>query len=148
LLLPGIYCFWVSGHEGGARELNDKVNYWLELAEYDLETARIMLRSRRYLYVGFMCHQVIEKVLKAYYVQAKGKMPPYTHNLELLAAESALSGELSDEQIAHMRQIEPLNVESRYPADRELLAKALTPKKCRSILRATEDFYEWIRKRL
>lgn len=32
------------------------VNYWLEMADYDLETARAMLSTRRYLYVAFMCH--------------------------------------------------------------------------------------------
>ena len=46
-------------------ENKEKVSYWLDLAEYDLDTAKAMLKSRRYLYVGFMCHQVIEKALKA-----------------------------------------------------------------------------------
>lgn len=43
--------------------MNEKINYWIEIAEYDLETARVMLEGRRFLYVGFMCHQVIEKVM-------------------------------------------------------------------------------------
>lgn len=34
----------------------DKVEYWVDLAEYDLETAKALLESKRYLYVGFMCH--------------------------------------------------------------------------------------------
>ena len=38
----------------------DKVDYWLKIADYDLETARAMLNSGRYLYVGFMCHQTKE----------------------------------------------------------------------------------------
>ena len=41
--------------------MDDKVKYWLELSDYDLETALAMLNSKRYLYVGFMCHQIIEK---------------------------------------------------------------------------------------
>lgn len=44
--------------------MSDK-NYWIEIAKYDLETAEAMLKSKRYLYVGFMCHQSIEKILKA-----------------------------------------------------------------------------------
>ena len=59
----------------------DKIEYWVEMAEYDLETAKAMLKSKRYLYVGFMCNQVIEKILKAYYVKEKSKQPPYTHKL-------------------------------------------------------------------
>ncbi len=33
-----------------------KAAYWLESAEYDLQTAQAMLETRRLLYVGFMCH--------------------------------------------------------------------------------------------
>ena len=47
----------------------NRVRYWIDLAKYDLETAKAMNLTKRYLYVGFMCHQVMEKVLKAYYVK-------------------------------------------------------------------------------
>jgi HEPN domain-containing protein len=47
--------------------MNEKSTYWIEIADYDFETAKAMLASKRYLYVGFMCHQVIEKTIKAYY---------------------------------------------------------------------------------
>lgn len=43
----------------------EKVEYWLDIADYDLETAKSMLTSGRYLYVVFMCQQAIEKLLKA-----------------------------------------------------------------------------------
>lgn len=39
---------------------------WIALAEYDLETARHMLATRRFLYVVFMCHLALEKMLKAH----------------------------------------------------------------------------------
>ena len=48
---------------------NKDVLYWIELCEYDLKSAKIMFKGSRYLYVGFMCHQVIEKILKAYFVK-------------------------------------------------------------------------------
>jgi HEPN domain-containing protein len=40
-----------------------KSSYWDDMAEYDLETARAMQSTGRYLYVGFMCHQAVEKKL-------------------------------------------------------------------------------------
>jgi len=43
--------------------MDEKTRYWIDLAEYDLETAKVMLAGKRLLYVGFMCHQVIEKAL-------------------------------------------------------------------------------------
>ena len=69
---------------------NSKVQYWIELAEYDLETAEVMLNTKRYLYVGFMCHQVIEKMLKGYFVYVKDETPEKIHNLTKLAKHSGL----------------------------------------------------------
>lgn len=69
---------------------SDKINYWIEMAEYDLETARAMLKTNRYLYVGFMCQQVIEKLFKAI-ITKNGEMPPKTHNLIRLAELSELN---------------------------------------------------------
>lgn len=43
--------------------MKDVTEHWLNLAEYDLETARAMLKAGRYLYVTFMCHLTIEKTL-------------------------------------------------------------------------------------
>jgi len=65
--------------------------YWIDLAQYDLETAKAMNESKRYLYVGFMCHQVVEKSLKAYYSHRPKDAPPYTHNLSMLAERASFA---------------------------------------------------------
>lgn len=41
--------------------MNDKSKYWVELSDYDIETASAMLGSGRYLYVGFMCHRLSKR---------------------------------------------------------------------------------------
>lgn len=46
--------------------MDAKATCWAEMSDYDLETAEAMLATGRYLYVAFMCHQTIEKILKAY----------------------------------------------------------------------------------
>ncbi len=33
-----------------------EIDYWIDIADYDLKTAEAMLETGRYLYVGFMCH--------------------------------------------------------------------------------------------
>ncbi len=35
--------------------MNKATQDWIQIAEYDLETAKAMLKSKRYLYVVFMC---------------------------------------------------------------------------------------------
>ena len=71
----------------------EKRDYWLDLAQYDLETAEVMLEGKRYLYVGFMCHQVIEKALKASIWVLIGSEPEYTHALARLLRISGLRDE-------------------------------------------------------
>lgn len=43
--------------------MKETVKYSVELSDYDMETAKAMLISKRLLYVGFMFHQVVEKML-------------------------------------------------------------------------------------
>jgi len=47
-----------------AMDVNTKIKYWLDLAHYDLVSAKAMLESKRFLYVGLLCHQTVEKCLK------------------------------------------------------------------------------------
>ena len=46
----------------------EKYEKWLEMAEDDLDTASVMLKSGKYMYVSFMCQQAIEKLCKGIYV--------------------------------------------------------------------------------
>lgn len=59
----------------------DRVKYWTEIADYDLGTAETLYEGGRWLYVAFMCHQAIEKTLKAYWCSTQPNDPPFTHNL-------------------------------------------------------------------
>ena len=63
----------------------DRVKYWTEIADYDLGTAETLYEGGRWLYVAFMCHQAIEKTLKAYWCSTQPNDPPYTHNHMRLA---------------------------------------------------------------
>jgi HEPN domain-containing protein len=129
-------------------ELKEKINYWVELSDYDFTTAEVMQKTKRFLYVGFMCHQVIEKILKALYVSTKKSTPPITHNLVSLAKDIGIYEGLSDEQKNFINLIRPLNVEARYPSYKEQLKKTLNEEKCRDILSQTKEFLKWIKKQL
>ena len=63
----------------GAIYMDEKIKYWIDIAKYDIESAKVMFDGNRYLYVGFMCHQSIEKMLKAMYVKELKETPPYIH---------------------------------------------------------------------
>ena len=108
----------------------EKINYWLEIADYDFETANVMLEGKRFLYVGFMCHQTIEKVLKAYYSSKFDEVPPLIHNLKHIAVKVGIYDLLSEEQKDIIDLLIPLNIEARYPTYKEQLLKSLSFVKC------------------
>jgi HEPN domain-containing protein len=124
--------------------VDDRVSYWLELAEYDLETARAMLNTSRYLYVGFMCHQVIEKVLKAI-VSSAGTAPPHIHNLSKLAELSGVYDKLDGEQKDLLDSLEPLNIQARYPEEKDRVFRSLNADRCGRLLAQTKELFGWIR---
>ncbi|MEA3436043.1 MAG: HEPN domain-containing protein [Thermodesulfobacteriota bacterium] len=128
--------------------MKEKVKYWMDMAEYDLETALVMLKGKRFLYVGFMCHQVIEKILKGYYVFVKADNPPYTHNLSYIADKSKINDKMTEEQKDFIDLLEPLNVEARYPSHKERLMLSLNDERCKEIIQKTEGLYQWIKQQL
>jgi len=129
---------------------NEKINYWLELADYDAETAKAMLDSGRFLYVGFMCHQVVEKALKAVLSQnlAKEEVAPKTHNLIKLANLCGIYEHLLEEQQDFLAQLNPLNIEARYPQYKEQLLNAMNKSECEKIIFKTGDFLCLIKSKL
>jgi HEPN domain-containing protein len=78
--------------------METKINYWIDLSDYDMETAEVMLQNKRYLYVGFMCHQTIEKAFKAYFTKLKSETAPFSHSLSYLAKQGGFYELFTNEQ--------------------------------------------------
>lgn len=128
--------------------MNDRVLYWIEISQYDLDTAQAMMDTKRYLYVGFMCHQVIEKILKAYWAKVLVEPPVKTHSLSKLIEKTDLEGQMSQDQIDFIDTLEPLNIESRYPSYKQQIAQGLNQNICQNILDKTRDLHLWIKSKL
>ena len=128
--------------------MEDKTKYWIDMAEYDFETAKAMLETKRYLYVGFMCHQVIEKMLKAYWSKVTTDPPLKIHALSRLAEKTGIDKDMSEEQLDLIDALEPLNIEARYPSYKERLMKSLNADRCKKLIEQTNELRIWIRSRL
>jgi len=131
-----------------ATDTKKKALYWLETAHYDLVSAKAMLQTRRYLYVGFLCHQVAEKSLKAYYWHRCKKETPFIHNLLVLSESSGFDSQARPDHLCLFNELMPLNIQARYPEDKELLLKSLNRKKCEELYSRTRGIYSWIKKLL
>lgn len=113
-----------------------------------LTQPRLCIRTGRWLYVAFMCHQVIEKMLKAYWCGTCEEDPPYTHSHKRLADGCGLYERMSDEQRRFLNRITNYNIEARYPEDKEGLSRMLTKDFCWEIINETKNLQQWIKDEL
>ena len=118
------------------------------MSDYDFDTAKAMLETKRYLYVAFMCHQTIEKILKAYWSNVLEEPPLKIHSLSRLAEKSGLDKDMSEEQTDFIDELEPLNIEARYPSYKERLMKSLTSDRCKELIEQTDKLRTWIKSKL
>ena len=126
--------------------MNEKtIQNWIKIAQYDIETAKAMLKSRRYLYVAYTCQQAIEKILKAIYVKEKNKTPPYTHNLKRLISKLSISTIINAEQLAFVDIINSYYIESRYSEELQILSQTLNKKKAKEIYHNTKKLLQWLK---
>lgn len=128
--------------------VNERAAYWIGLSDYDLDTARAMLSTKRFLYVGFMCHQCIEKAIKAYHSEKLTQPPTYTHSLSSLARNAGLIDAMSTAQLELIDVLEPLNIEARYPSYKEKLLRSLSAERCSGLIGQTIELQKWIKERL
>ena len=126
----------------------DKVEYWLDLCNDDLRAAKNLFISKDYLWMGFICHQIIEKALKAAIVFKLNDIPPKDHRLLKLSALANLDDDLSEEQILFLSRLSPFQIEARYPSYKEKINAILTENYCAELLKETEEFLCWIKTRL
>ena len=126
----------------------EKAAYWIELCEDDIPVAKNLYSSKDYLWMGFLCHLIAEKALKAVIANVTDDVPPKDHRLIKLAKLAQIDNELTEEQIALLAKLQPLQIEARYPSYKERIAATLTPEFCKELLKETEEFLCWIKSRL
>jgi len=91
----------------------DVVDYWITSATNDYKTMKNLVLSEDYSWSLFVGHIVIEKLLKALYVQEVDENVPKTHDLSRLAAKIGLA--VSDENQNQLDRITTFNISARYP---------------------------------
>jgi len=114
-----------------------------ESAEYDLKTAENMLNDGRFIYVVFMCHLAIEKMLKAIAAQATKKIPPKTHNLIYLIKLANLN--LPQNLFDFITKINNASIVTRYPEDFSELIEAYPENVAKDYLDNTKEVIKCLR---
>jgi HEPN domain-containing protein len=119
---------------------------WIELADYDLETARHMLATGRYLYVVFMCHLALEKMLKAHVAEVTQSAPAKSHDLIYLVKTSKL--DMPQDHIEFVGLINNASIPTRYPEDLQRALGNYPEPVARKYLDRTEEILRWLKQAL
>lgn len=123
--------------------MDEAIGNWIKSGDYDIRTASALLKSRRYIYVIFMCHLSVEKTLKALVVQERKKTPPRIHDLFRLAnLASIVVPERHQAIISHLNEA---SVPTRYPEDMSKLVRHYNKAAAERYLAETKGFLKWLR---
>lgn len=116
---------------------------WIALADYDIETARHMLATERYLYVIFLCHLALEKLLKAHVAEVTQTIPIKTHDLIYLVKKSQLN--LSESHLDFIGKINTASIPTRYPDDLQRSLREYTKLVAKDYLNQTIELVQWLK---
>ena len=126
----------------------ERADKWLDIVTEDLSVAELLFNNGHWLYTGFMCHQVIEKTLKAYWCVCRDDDPPYLHDHERIAKGCGLYTKMSEEQKDFLEGIKRMNIEARYQEIKDEVARTLNREKTGWILDQTKQLSKWILEKL
>ena len=122
--------------------MNKEVENWRRSSHYDFEAAGGMLSTGHYVYVVFLCHLAIEKMLKAVIAQQIRKAPPKTHNLRLLLDKAQLRP--PNDMLTFISELTEASVATRYPLDFQAASESYTQEVAQNCLDRTRKVLEWI----
>jgi len=116
---------------------------WIDTANYDLKTAGAMLLSKRYIYVVFMCHLAIEKMIKAIISTEVNGLPPKSHSLLFLAQKASI--QFPHELQEFVELLDNVSIITRYPEDLKKMSREFNKKKAEEVFAMTRRTLKWLR---
>lgn len=120
----------------------EHVQYWVESARHDLDSAKSIFNSGKYDWCLFVGHLSLEKILKALFVgKNDNRIPPKIHNLVKLAELCEI--ELNEEQKLLLDQINDFNIQTRYPDYKFQFYKRCNVEYTTRYLVKIKEFYTW-----
>ena len=124
----------------------EKYEYWLELARYDLESADAMFISGRWFYVVFMCQQAIEKLCKGLYTLYLNDNVPKIHNIRqiFLCFEDKLHVATDKETYNLFDSLSAHYLSNRYPDFLKQSNLQFSKTEAEPLLAKTREVFSWL----
>ena len=124
------------------------VQKWLDIARQDLEVAELTCQHGYWLYAAFLCHQSIEKTLKAYYCATHDDDPRYTHSHGRLIDDCGLADQLTEEHQRFIDLMVHMYISARYPEHKVEAGQMLNEESCKYVIEKTRELTQWIEQKL
>jgi HEPN domain-containing protein len=122
-----------------------EVKMWFEQAEDDFMSAKIIFDGEAYYVAVFLCHQAVEKGLKALYLKLNEGRIPRVHSLISLGQQVGAPEKFH----GYLRDLTPQYITTRYPDVASDLPKNLYDRSSAlKWINKTETFFKWLRKQI
>jgi len=124
----------------------DVFDYWVESSDSDFKAMHHLYEKGDYSWSLFIGHLVIEKLLKAIYVQKIDISPPFIHDLARLAEKAAIL--LTEDQKDVLDTLTTFNLQTRYDDYQRTFHRKCTRFFAEKWIYEIEEFRKWIKSRL
>lgn len=119
------------------------IEYWLKSSRKDYNTMMNLFDSKDYHWALFMGHIVIEKIIKAIFIQNNEEnIPPRIHNLLLLSEKAKLLPNDSQKDLLDL--ITTFNINIQYPDYKGEFYKKCDEEFTRKNIERIEDLRKWL----
>ena len=126
----------------------EKYDYWLDIAQYDIETAAAMFSTGRWLYVVFACQQAIEKLCKGLYLLYIDDNVPRIHDImalfERFADKLPQGMGISDENRNLFDRLSTYYLNNRYPEYKAKLGAGIGKEEAKAVLEKSQEAFAWL----
>ncbi|MHC6203075.1 HEPN domain-containing protein [Breznakiellaceae bacterium SP9] len=126
----------------------EKYDYWLAIAQYDIETAEAMFSTGRWFYVAFACQQAIEKLCKGLYTLYVDDNVPKIHDIIALFdrfADKLPKGMgISDENSSLFDRLSAFYLNSQYPDFKARFSVTISKEEAEIVLKKSQEAFAWL----
>ena len=121
------------------------MNYWLDSADNDFDTMKVLFKNKKNTWCLFLGHLVIEKILKGLYAKNNPENPiaPKIHNLILLSQKANL--EVPKEIREKIQVINTFNISARYDDYKRSFANKCTNEYTAEQVKNIEEVQKWLK---
>jgi HEPN domain-containing protein len=131
---------------GGCMDNDELVKHWIDSAEIDQKAMNHLFEKEDFHWSLFMGHLVIEKLLKALYIQETNDQPPFIHNLSRIVQMAEM--EMTETQLDFLDTITTFNIRARYDDYKQLFYKKCTRDYTAMWIQNIEELIVWIKEKL